>query len=195
MAEDRILPYLDMPLQHGSRRILQAMRRPAATEKVLDRLARWREHCPDLVVRSTFIVGFPGETEEEFQELLDFLDAARLDRVGCFAFSPVEGAAANGLPGAVPESVKQERLARLMELQARISRERLQNRVGRRMIVLVDEVDDEHVLARSAADAPEIDGNVVIEGAWELDPGDFVEVEITGSGEHDLWGQPVSEDA
>lgn len=191
MAEERILPYLDMPLQHGSPRILKAMRRPAAAERVLQRLEGWRSICPDLTIRSTFIVGFPGETEEDFGDLLEFLRAAQLDRVGCFAYSPVAGAVANELPGPVPEALKEERLARFMEVQAEISREKLRGKVGRRMIVLVDEVGEEEILARSSADAPEIDGQVVIEGGWELEPGDFVEVEITGSGDHDLWAEPV----
>ncbi len=191
MAEGLILPYLDMPLQHGSEPILRAMRRPAATEKVLDRLARWREQCPELVMRSTFIVGFPGETEAEFEELLDFLRAARLDRVGCFPYSPVEGASANALPDSVPEPVKHERVERFMAVQAEISRAKLAERIGQRMTVLVDEVGEDEVIARSYADAPEIDGEVIIAGAWELDPGDFVEVEITDAGDHDLWAQPV----
>jgi ribosomal protein S12 methylthiotransferase len=193
MAEGKILPYLDMPLQHGSPSVLKAMRRPAASEKVLARLARWRGICPQLVVRSTFIVGFPGETERDFEQLLDFLDAARLDRVGCFAYSPVAGAEANGLPGAVPEELKEERRERFMERQARISRAKLQERIGQRMTVLVDEVEDEQVTARSYADAPEIDGLVLIPGSWELEPGDFVEVEITDAGEHDLWARPIED--
>ena len=191
MAEGLILPYLDMPLQHGSETILRAMRRPAATEKVLDRLSRWREQCPELVMRSTFIVGFPGETEAEFGELLDFLRAARLDRVGCFPYSPVEGASANALPDPVPEPVKHERVERFMAVQAEISRAKLAERIGQRMTVLVDEVAEDEVIARSYADAPEIDGEVIIAGAWELDPGDFIEVEVTDAGDHDLWAQPI----
>ena len=191
MAEGKILPYLDMPLQHGSERILEAMGRPAATEKVLDRIAGWRRQCPELTLRSTFIVGFPGETEADFELLLDFLREARLDRVGAFAYSPVEGAAANELPGAVPEPVKQERLARLMEVQAAISAEKLAEKVGSRTIVLVDEVTDEAILARGPGDAPEIDGRVILPPEWELEAGDFVEVEITGADEHDLFGTPV----
>jgi ribosomal protein S12 methylthiotransferase len=194
MADELILPYLDMPLQHGSPRVLKAMRRPAATEKVLERLAAWRAICPDLILRSTFIVGFPGETEEDFEQLLAFLREARLDRVGCFAYSPVEGAAANALPDPVPEPLKEERRERFMMLQAQISREKLAARVGRREIVLVDEVHDEQVIARSYADAPEIDGNVIVEGAWELEPGDFIEVDLVASTEHDLIGEPVSHD-
>ena len=191
MAEGRILPYLDMPLQHGSPAVLAAMRRPAATEKVLERLTRWRETCPQLVVRSTFIVGFPGETDADFELLLDFLRAARLDRVGCFAYSPVHGAAANELPNPVADEVKDERLARFMEVQAEVSRAKLTARVGQRLTVLVDEVEEDRVLARSYADAPEIDGTVIVPGAWDLDPGDFIEVEVTGTAEHDLWAAPV----
>jgi ribosomal protein S12 methylthiotransferase len=193
MAEGSILPYLDMPLQHGSPAVLAAMRRPAATERVLERLARWRETCPDLVVRSTFIVGFPGETAADFDLLLDFLRSARLDRVGCFAYSPVHGAAANDLPAPVPGAVKEERLARFMEVQADISRAKLAARVGQRLTVLVDEVEEERVLARSYADAPEIDGTVIVPGTWDLDPGDFVEVEVTGAEAHDLWAVPIED--
>ena len=193
MAEGLILPYLDMPLQHGSPAILKAMRRPAASEKVLERLARWREICPALVLRSSFIVGFPGETERDFERLLEFLRLARLDRVGCFAYSPVDGAAANALPDPVPESLREERLERFMDAQAAISRDKLAARVGQRLIVLVDEVQDEQAIARSYADAPEIDGNVILPGPWELEPGDFIEVEITASGDHDLWATPVSD--
>ncbi|MTW21674.1 30S ribosomal protein S12 methylthiotransferase RimO [Allochromatium palmeri] len=194
MADGVILPYLDMPLQHGSESVLRAMRRPAATEKVLDRLTRWRADCPDLVLRSTFIVGFPGETEDDFERLLDFLREARLDRVGCFPYSAVEGAAANELPNPVPESLKQERLERFMEVQADISREKLAARVGQRLTVLVDAVEEDAIIARSYGDAPEIDGEVIIEGAWEIDPGDFIEVVITEAGEHDLWAQPVEDE-
>ncbi|KXX66212.1 30S ribosomal protein S12 methylthiotransferase RimO [Marichromatium gracile] len=191
MAEGLILPYLDMPLQHGNTRVLRAMRRPAATERVLERLARWREQCPELVLRSTFIVGFPGETEAEFESLLDFLREARLDRVGCFPYSPVDGAAANDLADAVPAEEREERRERFMEVQAEISRDKLAARVGERMTVLVDAVHEDEVVARSYGDAPEIDGNVLVPGAWEIDPGDFIEVEITASGDHDLWAQPV----
>ncbi len=194
MAEDLILPYLDMPLQHASEPILRAMRRPAATEKVLERLERWRARCPRLVIRSTFIVGFPGERESDFESLLDFLRAARLDRVGCFTYSPVAGAAANALPDPVPESVKQERLERFMSAQAEISRAKLAERIGQTLTVLVDEVRDEEVIARSYADAPGIDGEVIVPGAWDLDPGDFIEVVVTDAGDHDLWARPVEED-
>ena len=191
MAEGAILPYLDMPLQHGSERILKSMGRPAATEKVLDRLAAWRRDCPELVLRSTFIVGYPGETEADFEELLDFLREAQLDRVGGFTYSPVAGAAANALPDQVPEELKEERLQRFMDVQAGISADKLARRKGQRMIVLVDEVLEDHVLARGPGDAPEIDGQVIIDGAWEVEPGDFVEVEIRGSDAHDLFAEMV----
>jgi ribosomal protein S12 methylthiotransferase len=191
MADGLILPYLDMPLQHGSPAVLKAMRRPAATEKVLERLAAWRRICPELVLRSTFIVGFPGETEADFEQLLDFIDTAQLDRVGCFAYSPVHGAAANELPDPVPEDVKEERRERFMIRQAEISRAKLAARVGQRLTVLVDEVLEDQVIARSHADAPEIDGTVIIDGPWDLAPGDFIEVKVTGSAQHDLYAEPV----
>ena len=193
MADGVILPYLDLPLQHGAARVLQAMRRPAAAQRVLERLERWRSVCPDLVLRSTFIVGFPGETEAEFATLLDFIRAAQLDRVGCFPYSAVAGAAANDLPDPVPEETKQERLERFMEVQAAISRDKLSRRIGQRLTVLVDEVGEDEVIARSYADAPEIDGNVIIPGAWELDPGDFIEVVVTDAGDHDLWAEPAED--
>jgi ribosomal protein S12 methylthiotransferase len=193
MAEGRILPYLDMPLQHASEAILRAMGRPAASEKVLERIAGWRQACPEITLRSTFIVGFPGETEADFERLLAFLGEAQLDRVGCFSYSPVAGAVANALPGQLPEAIKEERLARFMAVQAEISARRLAAKVGREMIVLVDEVNADHLLARSMADAPEIDGSVIIDGAWELEPGDFIEVRVTGSSDHDLYAVPVNE--
>jgi ribosomal protein S12 methylthiotransferase len=189
MAEGRILPYLDVPFQHASPRILKLMKRPASSEKNLERIAAWRSACPDITLRSTFIVGFPGETEAEFEELLDFLREARLDRVGCFAYSPVEGARANELAGAVPEEVKEERRARFMETQAAISRGKLAAKVGRTLDVLVDEVRGTQAIARSAADAPEIDGVVRIANAKGLKPGDIVRAKVTGSGEHDLEGE------
>lgn len=192
MQEGKVLPYLDIPFQHASPRILKLMKRPAAAEKTLDRIKAWRAACPDLTLRSAFIAGFPGETEAEFEELLDFLDEAQLDRVGCFAYSPVEGATANELPDAVPEEVKQERVARFMEKQAEISARRLEEKIGREMTVLVDEIDEEgDVIARSPGDAPEIDGVVFIQGVEGLNPGDFVQVRITDSGDHDLWAEPV----
>jgi len=193
MAAGKILPYLDVPLQHGSPRILKAMRRPAAAEKTLDRILGWRRIVPDLTIRSTFIVGFPGETDADFAELLDFLRAAELDRVGCFAYSPVEGAPANALAGAVPEPVKEERRAAFMAVQEAISRGRLQRRVGQRQRVLVDAVGrGGKVIARSASDAPEIDGVVHLGRAAGLQVGDWVEVEITRADAHDLYGVLVS---
>ena len=192
MAAGKILPYLDVPLQHGSGRILELMKRPAATELVLERIVRWRAACPDLVIRSTFIVGFPGETEDDFERLLEFAETAQLDRVGCFAYSAVKGAAANALPDPVPEEVKEERRERFMLAQARISADRLTRWVGGEMTVLVDEVGDDAAIARGPGDAPEIDGVVVIEGRWDLAPGDFVEVRVTGSDEHDLYAEPVA---
>ena len=187
----RVLPYLDVPFQHASQRILKAMKRPAHAENTLRRIEQWREICPDLVIRSTFIVGFPGETEDDFDELLDFLQAARLDRVGCFPYSPVAGAAANALPDPVDEDVKQDRLARFMDVQADISAEKLRARRGSEMTVLVDEVGGGRALARSHADAPEIDGVVHIAQGGGLKPGDFVKVRITRSDDHDLWGKPL----
>jgi ribosomal protein S12 methylthiotransferase len=190
MAEGRILPYLDVPFQHSSARILKAMRRPASAEANLERIRAWREVCPDLTLRSTFIVGFPGETEADFAALLEFLEAAGLDRVGCFEYSPVEGAAANALPGRVPDEVKAERRARFMAVQERVSARRLERRVGTTMRVLVDEVTGAKAVARSSADAPEIDGVVRIARAKGLQPGDFADVRITKSDAHDLWGTP-----
>lgn len=189
MAEGKILPYLDIPFQHANPRILKLMKRPAATENTLRQIQAWRSRCPDLTLRSTFIVGFPGESEEEFEQLLDFLDAAQLDRVGCFKYSAVAGAAANALPDPVPEDLKEERYARLMELQAEISAQRLQAKIGTRQQVLVDEVVAEGAVARTRGDAPDIDGQVFIDGATHLRAGDWVEVEIDDSDEHDLWGQ------
>lgn len=195
MAEGLILPYLDVPLQHASPRILSAMQRPAAAEKALERIQGWRKLCPDLTLRSTFIVGFPGETEQDFQALLDFIQQARLDRVGCFAYSPVAGAQANALPDQVPEEVKQERLERFMAAQAVISEQKLQEKIGRTEIVLIDEVHEDHMLARSQGDAPEIDGQVIIEGEWEgIEPGDFVEVQFIDADEHDLYAEPTDSD-
>jgi len=191
MAEGKVLPYLDIPFQHASPRILRLMKRPGAVDKTLERIQRWRATCPELTIRSTFIVGFPGETEAEFEELLDFLDEAQLDRVGAFAYSPVEGAAANDLPGAVPEEVKQERLARFMERQGEISAARLEAKVGSVQRCLVDFLDGELAIARSMADAPEIDGTVQIQDGRDagLQPGEFVDVRIMGSDEHDLYGE------
>ena len=191
MAQGKILPYLDIPFQHASQRILKLMKRPASSENVLARIRLWREICPDITLRSTFIVGFPGETEDEFEELLDFLEEAQLDRVGAFAYSPVDGAAANALPDHIPPEVQQERLARLMLLQEEISEQRLKRKIGKTMKVLVDEAGKEGAIARSSADAPEIDGVVYIANGSHLNPGDFVEVKITDSDTHDLWAEIV----
>ena len=186
MAERRVLPYLDIPFQHGSPSVLKRMRRPAHSEDVLRRIAAWRQQCPDLTLRSTFIVGFPGETESEFAELLAWLDEAQLDRVGCFKYSPVAGAAANALDGHVPAAIQEERYARFMERAAAISAARLARRVGARMRVLVDSVGEDGAVARSEADAPEIDGVVRIADARGLRPGDWADVEITSSDTYDL---------
>jgi ribosomal protein S12 methylthiotransferase len=190
MAEGRVLPYLDVPFQHSSPRILRLMQRPASAAANLERIRAWRAVCPEITVRSTFIVGFPGETEAEFVELLEFLEAAELDRVGCFAYSPVEGAAANALPGHVPDEVKAERRARFMAVQERVSARRLERRIGTTIRVLVDEVDGAKAVARSSADAPEIDGLVRLSRAKGLNPGDFADVRITTSDAHDLWAVP-----
>ena len=187
MAEGRILPYLDVPFQHASPRILKLMKRPANAENTLARIRSWRTACPDLTIRSTFIAGFPGETETEFRQLLDFLEEAQLDRVGCFAYSPVDGAVANDLPDPLPEEVREERRARFMEVQTKISKAKLKAKVGRRITVLVDAVDERGAaIARSAADAPEIDGVVRIAKPGPVSVGDMVEVEVTRSTEHDL---------
>lgn len=191
MAEGKVLPYLDIPFQHASPRILKAMKRPAHEAKTLERIRQWREICPDLTIRSTFIVGFPGETEEDFQYLLDWLTEAQLDRVGAFTYSPVEGAPANALEGAVPEAVKQERLERFMAHQAQISAARLQRKIGRTLKVLIDEVDDEGAIGRSMADAPEIDGVVYLNDFTDCQPGDVLDVLIEHADEHDLWGVVV----
>ena len=190
MAEGGLLPYLDVPFQHASRRILKLMKRPADAEDNLARVRNWRAICPELTIRSTFIVGFPGETDAEFAELLEFLEEAQLDRVGCFAYSPVEGAVANALPDAVPEAVKEQRRAQFMAAQEKISAARLKAKVGRTLTVLVDEVGKETAIARSAADAPEIDGLVHIEGIKQLRPGEFAQVRVTRSDAHDLWAVP-----
>jgi len=191
MAQGKILPYLDIPFQHANARILKLMQRPASSENVLARIKQWRSICPDIILRSTFIVGFPGETEGEFEELLDFLKQAQLDRVGAFTYSPVEGALANELPDHVPPDVQEERLERLMQLQEEISAARLERKVGKIFTVLVDEVDEEGAVARSAADAPEIDGLVYIDNGQDLKVGDFVSVRITDSDTHDLWAELV----
>ena len=189
MAEGKILPYIDVPFQHASRRILKLMKRPASGEDNLGRIRVWRRICPDITIRSTFIAGFPGETEVEFQELLDFLEEAELDRVGCFAYSPVPGAKANELPGALTTEVREERRERLMRLQEKISARRLRRRLGKTIRVLVDEVKGGRAVGRSAADAPEIDGVVHIEGGSALKPGDWAQVKVTRTDAHDLWSQ------
>jgi ribosomal protein S12 methylthiotransferase len=194
MADGLILPYLDVPFQHASPRILKAMKRPASSENNLARINAWREVCPDITIRSTFIVGFPGETDEDFEILLDFMQEAQLDRVGCFAYSAVDGAAANQLADPVPESLKQERLARFMEVQEEISANKQRNKIGRIEMVLVDEVEGDVAIGRTSADAPEIDGVVHLADADGLMPGDLVEVEITGSDGHDLWAAPPNRD-
>ncbi len=194
MAQGRILPYLDVPFQHSSARILRLMKRPASAAANLERIRAWRGICPDITLRSTFIVGFPGETEAEFAELLDFLAAAGLDRVGCFAYSPVDGAAANALPGPVPEDVKADRRARFMAVQERISARRLERRIGTTMRVLVDEVAGAQAVARSSADAPGIDGAVRVARAKRLEPGEFADVRITRSDAHDLWAVPCEQE-
>jgi len=193
MAEGKILPYLDIPFQHASPNVLRAMRRPANEAKVLERIQRWREICPDIAIRSTFVVGFPGETEADFEYLMDWLAEARLDRVGAFRFEPVEGAPANALPDPVPEDVKEERYARLMELTARISAEKLAAKVGRTIDVIIDVVDPETggATGRSKADAPEIDGEVHLRDAGHLAQGDIVPAVIEDADEHDLFGVPT----
>ena len=189
MAEGKILPYLDVPFQHASPRILKAMKRPASSENTLARIRAWRAVCPDLTIRSTFITGFPGETEAEFEELLAFLEEARLDRVGCFAYSPVAGAAANALTGALPDAVREERRRRLMDVQADISAERLAAKIGQHIRVIVDEADEDGLVARSAADAPEIDGQVFVNGFYDAAPGDFLDVQVVDASEHDLYAE------
>jgi len=188
MADGLVLPYLDIPLQHGSPRILKQMKRPAAAENALNRIRKWREICPDITLRSTFIVGFPGETDDDFEQLLDFITEAQLDRVGCFQYSPVGGARANDLPDHIPADVMAEREQVFMELQADISRKRLQAKIGHKLEVLVDASDDEGAIARSAADAPEIDGQVYIHDGQQLQAGDMVEVQIEDADLHDLYG-------
>ncbi|UZE97122.1 30S ribosomal protein S12 methylthiotransferase RimO [Alkalimarinus alittae] len=187
MAAGKILPYLDIPLQHASPRILKMMKRPGSIDNTLARIKKWREICPDLTIRSTFIVGFPGETEEDFQLLLEFIKEAQLDRVGCFKYSPVEGAVANDLAEAVPEDVKDARLAQFMELQAKISADRLQLKVGKRMQVIVDEVTEEGSVARTKGDAPDVDGLVFIDNVTNVAPGDMLDVIIEEADEHDMW--------
>ncbi len=191
MRDGKVLPYLDIPLQHASPRILKLMKRPGTVERTLERIQKWREICPEITLRSTFIVGFPGETEEEFQMLLDFIDKAELDRVGCFKYSPVEGAKANELPDPVPAEVQEERFQRFMELQQQVSIRKLARKVGKEMLVLIDEVDEEGATGRSAADAPEIDGLVYLNGETSLKPGDMVKVRIDEADEYDLWASLI----
>ncbi len=192
MRDGKILPYLDIPLQHASPRILKLMKRPGTVERTLERIQKWREICPQITLRSTFIVGFPGETEEDFQMLLDFIDKAELDRVGCFKYSPVEGALANELPDPVPEEIQEERFQRFMELQQQVSIRKLARKVGQEMTVIIDEVDEEGATGRSFADAPEIDGLVYLNGETGLKPGDMVKVRIDESDEYDLWASLIS---
>lgn len=189
MAQGKILPYLDIPFQHASPRILKMMKRPGDVSRLLDRIKKWRDICPELTIRSTFIVGFPGETDEDFEMLMDFLDQAELDRVGCFPYSPVEGAVANDLAPPVADDVKQERWEELMALQMDISEEKMKAKVGRRMTVLVDTIGEQGAIARSAADAPEIDGTVIIKNGAHLPVGEFVEVDIVGADTYDLFAK------
>ncbi|MFC5301434.1 30S ribosomal protein S12 methylthiotransferase RimO [Azospira restricta] len=191
MAEGKILPYLDVPFQHASPRILKAMKRPASAENNLERIKAWRSICPEITIRSTFIAGFPGETEAEFEELLGFLEEARLDRVGCFAYSPVDGAVANSLAEPVPQEIREERQRQLMELQEDISAELMAAKIGREIEVLVDEVDDEGAIARSKADAPEIDGLVYLDGVFDVEPGDFLTVRVVDTDAHDLYAERI----
>ncbi|NQZ22628.1 MAG: 30S ribosomal protein S12 methylthiotransferase RimO [Colwellia sp.] len=193
MAEGKILPYLDIPLQHASKRILKLMKRPGSSDRTLERIKKWREICPELVIRSTFIVGFPGETEDEFQELLDFLEEAQLDRVGCFAYSNVDGATANDLPDHLDEDVKQDRLQRFMTVQAKISAEKLQARIGQEYLILIDEVNSLGAVGRSYMDAPEVDGKVYLSDDFDAKPGDLIWVEIIHADEHDVWGVRVED--
>lgn len=189
MADGKILPYLDIPFQHGSPKVLKAMKRPAHAENTLERIQKWRSICPDITLRSTFIVGFPGETDQDFDTLLDFMKEAQLDRVGCFTYSAVDGATANELEGAVPEEVKKERQERFMALQAEISAAKLKAKIGQTHQVIIDEVDEEGAIGRTQADAPEIDGLVFLNGETELMPGDMVTAKIFQADEHDLWAE------
>lgn len=191
MQDGLILPYLDIPLQHANSRVLKAMKRPASAENTLERIAKWRDICPDITIRSTFIVGFPGETEQEFQELLEFLETAQLDRVGCFKYSPVNGAKANELSDPIPEYIKEERYHQFMQVQAQISRNKLENKIGSKQIVLIDEVNPEHIIARSKSDAPEIDGLVILPSNERIKVGSLAEVIITDSDDYDLFGEFV----
>lgn len=191
MAEGKILPYLDIPFQHASARVLKMMKRPAHAENTLERIRAWRSICPELVIRSTFIVGFPGETEQDFQELLDFLEEAQLDRVGCFQYSPVDGATANDIAEHIPDNIKQDRWERFMALQARISTAKLQQKIGTEIDVIIDEVVEEGAVGRSKADAPEIDGQVFLDNATHLIPGSIVRARVIDADEYDLWAEPI----
>ena len=193
MAEGKILPYLDIPFQHASPRILKLMKRPGNIDKTLERILKWREICPELIIRSTFIVGFPGETEAEFEELLEFLRQAKLDRVGCFKYSPVEGAKANELPDHIDEEIQEQRLERFMAVQAEISTQKLKEKIGKEYQILIDEVNSDGAVGRTYADAPEIDGVVYLTDEFDVEPGDKVWVQIIHSDEHDLWGVKVDE--
>jgi ribosomal protein S12 methylthiotransferase len=195
MAEGKILPYLDIPFQHASPSVLKAMRRPAAQEKTAERIRRWRDVCPDLAIRSTFIVGFPGETDEDFAFLLDWLREARINRVGCFKYEAVEGAKANDLAGAVPEEVKEERWHRFMAAQKDVSAELLRGKIGSVIEVLIDEVDDEGAVGRSRWDAPEIDGSVFLNGECAAKPGDIVRANVVAADDYDLWAEPLPANA
>jgi ribosomal protein S12 methylthiotransferase len=194
MAEGKILPYLDIPFQHANKRILRLMKRPGSADRTIERIKKWREICPELVIRSTFIVGFPGETEEEFEELLTFLKEAQLDRVGCFKYSPVEGAKANDLPDPIDEDVKEDRLKRFMALQSEISQQRLQDKIGSEYNVVIDSIDAEGAVARTFGDAPEIDGVVHLNGVFNVQAGQRLWVEIIHADEHDLWAVPVEDE-
>ena len=194
MADNIILPYIDVPFQHANHEILKSMKRPANSENNLERIASWRKICPEITIRSTFIVGFPGETEAQFTELLDFLKVAQLDRVGCFIYSDVDGASANNLPNPVPEAIKQERLKRFMEVQSEISYNKLKHKIGTIQTVLIDKVDNKYATARSYANAPEIDGSIFLENPQGLQPGDMLDVKIKRSESYDLFAGPILED-
>lgn len=191
MAEGKVLPYLDIPFQHASPKVLRLMKRPGNQIELLERIKKWREICPEITIRSTFVVGFPGETEEDFEYLLDWLEEAQLDRVGCFKFEAVEGAAANDLPDPVDEDVKEERWNRLMEFQRQISEERMQAKIGKVLDVIIDEVDEEGAIGRTKGDAPEIDGEVYINGETDLEPGQIVQIKVEHAEDYDLWGSLV----
>ena len=194
MAEGKILPYLDIPFQHANKRILRLMKRPGSADRTIERIRKWREVCPELIIRSTFIVGFPGETEEEFEELLTFLEEAQLDRVGCFKYSPVDGAKANDLPDPIDEDIKDIRLQRFMEVQSQISKQRLQDRIGKEYNIVIDSVDAEGAVGRTFGDAPEIDGVVHLNGVFDVQPGQRLWAEIIHADEHDLWAVPVEDE-